>query len=66
MDRCAVMARVRDAYVDDVKATTIEEKRKRKHMSIINEDFHEPKFNLDLCTNLVVVPILGQVMLNPL
>ena len=29
MDQCAVMARVRDAHVDDVKATTINDKENK-------------------------------------
>ena len=61
--------RVRGVRKDDVKATTIKEKirtRKIKYMSTIYGDFHKPKSNQDLCINLVGVPVLGRVMLDPL
>ena len=63
MDLFRVMARVRDACIDDVKATTI---KKRKYMSTIYGDFHKPKSNPNICTNFVGVPVLGWVMLHPL
>ena len=66
MDKCTVRVRVRDAHGDDVKATITKEERKRKHMSNVYGDVPKPKSNLDLCTNLVGVPVLGRVMLDPL
>ena len=69
MDECTARVRVRDAHIDDVKATTIKKrkrKRKRKHMSTVYGDVLKPKSNLDLCTNPVGVPVLGRVMLDPL
>ena len=67
MDKCTARVRVRDVSGDDVKATIIKEKEKenkRKYMCTIYEDVPMPKSNLDLCTNLVGVPVL--VMLDPL
>ena len=71
MDKCTARVRVRDAHVDDVKATTIKEKgkdreKKRKHMSTVYGDVPKLKSNLNLCTNPVGVPVLGRVMLDPL
>ena len=60
MDLQRVMARVRDACVDDVKATIIKEKK----LSIVCGDFHKPKSNPSPCTNLVGVPVLGRVILD--
>ena len=65
IDLCRVMAKVRDALVDDVKATIIK-KKKIKHMSTVYGEFQKPKFNTNLCTNLVSMHILGRVMLEPL
>ena len=39
---------------------------KRKHMSTVYGDVYKPKFNLDLCTNPVGVPVICRVMLDPL
>ena len=65
MNRCLLMARVRDARIDDVKAIIVKEKNKKiKYLSSVNGDFHKPKSNLDLCTNLNSVCVLGQVILN--
>ena len=63
-----VMARVRDARVYDVQATTIKEKEKEKENTGLTykRDFYKPKSNPNLCTNLVGVPVLCQVMLDPL
>ena len=69
MDKCTARVIVRDAHRDDIKATTIKEKEKEnkiKYMSIVYGDVPKPKSNLDLCTNPFGVPVLGQVMLNPL
>ena len=71
MDKCTSRVRVRDAHGDDVKTTTIKEKRKqkenkRKYMSIVYGDVPKPKSNLDLCTNPIGVPVPGRVMLDPL
>ena len=68
MNKCMVRVRVRvrDAHKDDVKDTTIKKKKKIKYMSIVYGDFHQPKSNLDLCTNLVCVLVIGWVMLDPL
>ena len=66
MDKCTARVRVRDARGDDVKATIIKEKKRKKYMSTVYGDIPKPKSNLDLCTNLVGVPVLGRVMLNPL
>ena len=41
-------------------------KNKIKYMSTIYGDIYKPKFNLDHYTNLVVIPVLSQVMLDPL
>ena len=61
-----VMARVRDAHVYDVQATTIKEKEKENTCLTYKRDFYKPKSNPNLCTNLVGVPVLCQVMLDPL
>ena len=68
MDRCTARTRVRvkDARVDDVKATKIKEKRKRKYISVVYVDFHKPKSNADLCTNPVGVLVLNLAMLAPI
>ena len=68
IDKCTARVRVRDVRRDDVKATTIKEKEKRKikHMSNVYGDIPKTKSNLDLRTNLVDVPVLGRVMLDPL
>ena len=71
MDKCTARVKVRDAWRDDVKATTIKKKknknkRKNKKMSTVYEDVPKPKSNLDLCTNPVGLPVLGRVMLDPL
>ena len=71
MDKCIARVRVRDARGDDVKPTIIKEKekekeKKTKYMTIVYGDVPKPKSNLDLCTNLVGVPVLGRVMLDPL
>ena len=70
MDKCTARVRVRDACGDDVKATTIKEKEKEKkkikYMSTVYGDVPKPKFNIYLCTNPVGLPILGQVLLDPL
>ena len=63
MDKCTVRVRVRDAHGDDVKATTIKEK-KIEQMSTVYEDFHKPIINLDIFTNPVGVHVLGRVLLN--
>ena len=63
MDKCTVRVRVRNPHGDDVKATIIKEEK--KHMSTVYGDIYKPKSNLDLCTNLVGVPVLSRVMLNP-
>ena len=63
MDNCTARVRVRDAHGDNVKATTIKEK---KYISIVYGDVYNPKSNLYLCTNPLGVPILGQVILDPL
>ena len=44
-----IEGKLRDAHVDDFKATIIIKKgnRKRKHLSTIYGDFHKPKSNLD-------------------
>ena len=55
------MARVIHARLDDVKYTTI---RERKHMFNVYIDFHKPISNPDLCTNPVGMPVLGMVMLD--
>ena len=62
-----IEGKLRDAHVDDFQATIIKEKkgnRKIKHLSIVYEDFHKQKSNLDACTDLVGVRVLGQVMLD--
>ena len=63
MDKCTVRVRVRDVCEYDVKATTIKEK---ENLIYVYGDVHKPKSNLYLCTNLIGVPVLGQVMLDPL
>ena len=40
--------------------------KKRKSMSIVYGYVPKPKSNIDICTNLVGVPFLGWVMLDPL
>ena len=35
-------------------------------MSNVYKDFLKPKFNLNLCTNYIGVPVLSWVMLDPL
>ena len=48
MDKCTARVRVRDAHGDDVKATTIKEKKNKiKYMSTVYGDVHKPKSNLD-------------------
>ena len=64
MDKCTARVRVRDARGDDVKDTTIKEKKEkkeneRKYMSTVYGDVPKPKSNLYLCTNPVGVPLLS-------
>ena len=66
MDKCTARVKVRDPHGDDVKVTTIKEKKEKKHMFTVNGDVYKPKSNLDLYRNLVGVPILGRVKLDPL
>ena len=49
MDKCKARVSVRDACIDDVKATTVKEKENKiKDMSIVYGDVPKPKYNLDL------------------
>ena len=64
MDKCTARVRVRDSHGDDIKATTVKEKK--NHMSDVYGDVYKQKSNLDLCTNPVGVPVLGRVMLDSL
>ena len=60
---------MRNAREDDVKATTINDRKKekrKKHMSTVYGDVPKPKSNLDLCTNPTGVLVLGRVMRDPL
>ena len=63
-DKCTMRVRVRDARRDDVKATRI--KVKENICLTVYGDVPKPKSNLDLSTNPIGVPFLGQVMLDPL
>ena len=54
--------------MDDVKATTLkkrERKVKIKYNFTVYGDEHKQELNLDRCTNPVVMPVLGRVMLYP-
>ena len=64
MDKCTARVRVRDACGDGVRATIIKEKEKENIYLLLYGDDLKQKFNLDLCTNPVGVPILGRVMLD--
>ena len=52
--------------VEDVKATTLKEKKiKRKRFFFtIYENEHKQELNPDCHTNSIAMPILGRVMLN--
>ena len=72
MNRCATIGRERVASLDDVNATTLKENKKEKEkkekykFTVYRDDEHKKELNVDCCTNLVGVPVLGRVMFDPL
>ena len=71
-NRRATIGRERVTSLDDVKATTLKENKKEKlkkgkyKFTVYEDDEHKQELNPYRPTNPVGVPILGQVMLDPL
>ena len=51
--------------MDDVKATTLKENKSKRKIKLYGDE-HKQELNPDCRTNLIAMPVLGRVMLNPL